>query len=76
MTVRTTVRGAVLLVLLGIVACCVTGDSTPFTEDDCSTDEAIRYDKNIVVDGLQINEFIEHVFDLGGAMHPRPRTKV
>ena len=44
--------GAVLLVLLGAAACRVAGDPTPFDEDDCSVDNAIRYDGDIFVDGM------------------------
>ena len=62
--------GAVLLVLLGAAACRVAGDATPFNEDDCRKDNAIRYDNDIFVNGMKLNENRPHYFDLRSVRKP------
>ena len=62
--------GAALLVLLSITARRVAGDPTPFDEDDCRNDNAIRYDGDIFVDGMRVNENRTHLFDLGSVRQP------
>ena len=35
---------------------------TPYTEDDCSGDDAIRYDGDFFYQGMKVNEHQPHVF--------------
>lgn len=54
-----------LLILLGVTACKVVGAPTPYVEDNCSADNAIRYDGDVVFNDMKLNEYREHYFDLG-----------
>ena len=52
------------LLLIGTARWSAGYTPTPYTEDNCSRDDAIRYDENITYEGMQVNVFEEHEFDL------------
>ena len=53
-----------LLLVIGTARWSAGYTPTPYAVDNCSGDDAIRFDGNITHQGVQVNEFHKHDFDL------------
>lgn len=47
---------------------------TPYSEDDCSGDDAIRYDGDFFYQGMKVNEHRPQCFDFSSEEEAKPRV--
>ena len=65
-----------LLLVIGTARWSAGYTPTPYTVDNCNGDSAIRFDGNITHQGVQVNEFHRHDFDLSSEEEAKPRLLI